>query len=286
VIDRPSVTLMAAAPFFNRPACFKSSSFGARQLMPPGGQCLLTAAHPQDLAAFQLLRRTSVLSTPRRRVTAITGLVLSLAAVLALAVASTGAYFTDSHPGQVDGTFGSVAVTLNGSGTGPENMQFNFTGMLPGQWKTATMTTTNTGSDTEDIYMVFTNANDVWSQVNTLGTYGEANVNGTDFNNLNNHYPQGTAGPYTNACGDTVSGISYLPHVNYLGTLNAGQSANYTFQFRYSACISNNAYQNQPAFSNPLEFDIAAFQSGVSPDDPHNGAGAVSPLTLDPGYYQ
>jgi hypothetical protein len=229
-----------------------------------------------------------VLSTPRRRLTAISGLILTLAGVLAATVASTGAYFTDSHAGQVTGTFGSVKVDMNGSGTGPGNIQFDFAGMLPGQWKTATITATNTGSDTEDIYMVFTNANNVWSDVNTLGTYGEANVNGNDYNNLNNHYAQGTpANPgQTNACGDPVGPIAYLPHVNYLGTLNAGQSANYTFAFRYTACISNNAAQNQPAFANPLAFNIGAFQSGVAPADPHNGAGAVSPLTLAAGYFQ
>jgi hypothetical protein len=229
-----------------------------------------------------------VFSTSRRRLTAISGLILSLAAVIALSVASTGAYFTDSHPGQVTGTFGSVAINMDGSGSGPGNLQFNFAGMLPGQWKNATITATNTGSDTEDIYMVFTNANSVWSQVNTLGTYGEANVNGADYNNLNNNYVQGTpANPgQHNACGDPTPAVSYLPHVNYLGTLTAGQSANYTFGFRYTACISNNALQNGPAFSNPLEFNIGAFQSGVAPADAHNGAGAVSPLTLASGFFQ
>jgi hypothetical protein len=229
-----------------------------------------------------------VFSSSKRRLTAVGGLVISLATVLALTVASTGAYFTDSHPGQVDGTFGSVAIDMDGSGTGPGNLQFNFTGMLPGQWKTATITATNTGSANEDIYMVFTNANDVWSGVNTLGTYGEAMVNGSDYNNLNNNYPQSTAANpgQTNACGDPTPPIAYLPHVNYLGTLAPGGSANYSFSFRYSACISNNAYQNQPAFSDPLEFNIAAFQAGVNPSDPHNGAGRVSDLVLAPGFYQ
>lgn len=221
-------------------------------------------------------------STPKRRLTAISVLVLSLATVLALTVASTGAYFTDSHPGQVTGTFGSVAIDMNGSGSGPGNLQFNFNGIMPGQWKTATITATNTGSDNEDIYMVFTNANTVWSQINTLGTFGEANVNGTDYANLNNKYAQGTPANtgQTNACGDPTGPIAYLPHVNYLGTLTPGQAANYTFAFRYSACISNSAYQNQPAFSNPLEFNIAAFQAGIAPNDPHNGAGMISDLTL------
>ncbi len=227
-----------------------------------------------------------MLKSRTRRLTALFGLIAVLATTVALTVGSTGAYFTDSHPGYVNGTFGSVAIDMNGSGSGPGNLQFNFAGMMPGVWKTATITATNTGSDVEDIYMAFTNANDVWSEVNTLGTYGEADVNGTNYNNLNNNYPQNT-GPnaYTNSCGDTVNYIRYLPHVNFLGTLNPGQTANYTFSFRYSACISNSAYQNQPAFSNPLEFNIAAFQAGVAPSDLHNGAGKIVDLTLAAGFF-
>ena len=223
-----------------------------------------------------------------RRLTALTGLVIVLASTVALTVASTGAYFTDSQAGSVNGTFGSVKIDMNGSGTGPGNLTFNFDGMMPGAWKTATITATNTGTGAEDIYLAFTNANQVWSEVNTLGTYGEADVNGANFNNLNNHYPQNTpANPgQVNSCGDAVGPIRYLPHVNFLGTLNPGQSANYTLSFRYTACISNSAAEGAPAFTNPLEFNIAAFQAGVAPGDPHNGAGKIADLTLASGYYQ
>lgn len=229
-----------------------------------------------------------MLKNRSRRIAALAGTLVALASVVALTIASTGAYFTASQPGQVNGSFGSVAVTVTGTGTDwtGADTAFSFGGMMPGEWRTAHINVTNTGTGNEDIYLAFTNANNVWSEVNTLGTYGEADVNGTNYNNLNNHWAQNT-GPntYTNACGDVVNYIRYLPHVNLLGTLTPGQNATYTFSFRYSACISNNAYQGQLAFSHPLEFVIAAFQPGVTPSDPHNGAGKIVDLPLVSGFY-
>jgi hypothetical protein len=53
--------------------------------------------------------------------------------------------------------------------------------------------------------------------------------------------------------------------------LAPGQQAAFTFSFGYGKCLSDNLLQGRPAFANPLLYDIIATQSGVTPDDAHNG---------------
>lgn len=208
------------------------------------------------------------------------------AALIGTAVTGTGAYFSDRHNGSVNGTFGQVSVTVSNAGGG-SSLDYQWANIRPGEWQTAQMTIKNTGSQNQDVYLAFDDANGEWSQINTLGTYGEAKVysqlTGTkDYNNLNNKYAQGTPPNtgQTNACGDATPAISYLPAQNFLGQLAPGQSEVVQFQFRYSACLGNNTKSNgstvtfnnegTPAFKNPLNFAIMATQPGVKPSDPHN----------------
>lgn len=208
-------------------------------------------------------------------------LVAAMVALVGATVVTTGAYFTDSHPGQYTGTFGSVAVSVDGHGTGTDNLQLDWPNMLPGVWNTSTISVTNTGTTNESIWLVFDNANLEWSSINTLGSYGEWDVNGVHYANLNNRYAQGTSTTGQLDCAGTqIPNIGYLPHVNGLGTLSAGASYNFSVQFRFSACISNSLYEGQSAFANPLKFAIVATQSGILPNDPHNGAGTIPDLVL------
>src|SRR5574340_168667 len=206
--------------------------------------------------------------------------VAAMVALVGATVLTTGAYFTDSHPGQYTGTFGNVSVSVDGHGTGTDNLQLDWPNMLPSIWNNSTISVTNTGTATESIWLVFDNANLEWSSLNTLGSYGEWYVSGHYYTNLNNVYAQGTPSAFINACGDAAGPISYLPHVNSLGNLASGGSANYQVSFRYTACFSNNAAQGQPAFANPLKFAIVATQNGILPNDPHNGAGTIPNLSL------
>jgi hypothetical protein len=207
--------------------------------------------------------------------------VAAMVALVGATVLTTGAYFTDNHPGQYTGTFGEVSVSVVGSGSGTDHLQFDWPKMLPGQWNDSTIKVKNTGSANESIWLVFDNTNLEWSSINTLGSYGEWYIYGHDYNNLNNRYPEGTAytGP-PNACGDPIAAIAYLPHVISLGSLAPGAAATYAANFRYTSCISNNAYQGLPAFFNPLQFAIVATQAGILPSDPHNGAGTIPDLVL------
>ncbi|HEX5466559.1 MAG TPA: hypothetical protein VFW92_07765 [Candidatus Limnocylindrales bacterium] len=209
-------------------------------------------------------------------------LVGAMVALVGATVLTTGAYFTDSHAGQYTGTFGEVSVAVDGHGSGAGHLQLDWDDMLPGAWNASTLTVKNTGSANESIWLVFDNSNLMWSSMNTLGTYGEWYVNGHDYDNLNNRDAQGTpANPgQHNACGDPTPAIAYLPHVNTLGTLAPGATANYSVKFRYTACLSDPALQGLQAFAQPIQFAIVATQNGILPNDPHNGAGTIPDLTL------
>lgn len=228
------------------------------------------------------------------RVAAFIGATGGAAALIGMAAASTGAYFTDVHAGQINGTFGKVAVTVNGvavptgdTASGTDSMQIQWNNMLPGTDKTVTYTVTNTGTSRESVWLAFDDSNGEWSAINQLGTYGDAKINSplvnADYNNLNNNYPQGTPGNpgQVNHCGDPQGAIAYLPAENHVADINPGGQAKFTFSFGYGPCLSDNALQGASAFANPLLYDIIATQPGISPDDSHNGGVYQHPATTN-----
>jgi hypothetical protein len=242
--------------------------------------------------------RVMNLSTPKRRATAVGGLVLSFGAVLALTVATTGAYFTDTHSGQISGTNGTVTVTANG-GSGAGQLDFDFSGILPGAAKTATINIGNPTSNTEDIWLVFNNDNSMWSAVNDLGQYGKFTVGGYVYDNLNNKFVPGTPGVAGTPTGGFMSGscstvprvdANYLPHAIRVASLAGGASQSFNMTFQYNACMTDhqgealfNAAENDTGASitpGPLHFAVVAFQQGVDPTSPFNGANAISALDL------
>ena len=205
-------------------------------------------------------------------------------ALVGLAAGSTGAYFTDVHSGSINGTFGKVAISVDNVAvppgdvaTGVDDLAVQWNKMLPGSDKTVTYTVTNTGSAHESIWLAFDDSNGEWSAINTLGSYGDAQIHSpllnADYNNLNNKYAEGTPkNPgQVNACGDQEPDIAYLPAENHVADLAPGGSATFSFSFGYSACLSGNSLQGGPAFQNPLLYDIIATQQGITPDDAHNG---------------
>ncbi len=223
-------------------------------------------------------------------------------ALVGLVGQTTGAYFTDVHPGQINATstFGKVAVAVDGiavpagdSTGGTNNLSVQWNNMLPGQDKTVTFTVHNTGTSNESIWLAFDDSNKEWTAINTLGTYGDAKINSpmlnADYNNLNNHYAEGTP-PGVGAkgsCGDAPLPIAYLPAQNHVADLAPGQSTNFTFSLGYSACLTGGTTpptaQSGPAFSAPLLYDIVATQQGITPSDAHNG-GAYTLPAVQAGY--
>ena len=225
----------------------------------------------------------------RKRISLLAG--VGLVTVMSFAVIQTGAYFTDTNgPAPINNSLGSVAVNVNGDPvTAPA---IDFTNLMPGEVKSASIMVQNTGTGTEDIYLVFDDANGAWSAFNTLGAYGTFTIDGTVYDNLNNHYPWGTdsSGQFINSK-DPASGcymvprpaqIKFLPHFIKIATLTPTASKTFDLAFNYHACMT----AGQGSAGLPLNYSVVAFQSGVNPADPFNGAGKISPLSLPAGWYQ
>lgn len=199
------------------------------------------------------------------------------AALVATAVQVTGAYFSDSKAGTITGTLGSIKVSTSG-GSGTDNLDFNFTNMLPGVPQTANGGYQNTGTSPEDVWIVFNNAAALHA-LNDLGTYGEVHVasNGAaifDSANLNDN-TGGTCGPLS------PSGCWPLPQELKLAE-NVGPTASgtFAFTFNYGAKLKGAAAEGAPfncypltdptCPSNGLPYKIVATQHGVDPYNANN----------------
>lgn len=225
------------------------------------------------------------------RFAALLGVIALLTSLIGIAVAGTGAYFTDSKPGAVTGNLGTVSVAISGQ-------NINFANLLPGVDQTQTVAVQNTGTGPEDIYLAFDNSNQAWSAVNDLGAYGIFTINGHVFDNLNNQYAAGTSGApvistsQASGCYNVVRPpIAYLPHVILIGTFAPGQLSHFDISFHFNSCLTGGngtgaslwsaADTNFPTIGPvPLNFQIAAFQQGVDPSNSQNGGGKINPLAL------
>ena len=232
---------------------------------------------------------------PKRKFARIAALVTTAVVTVALigsVVAMTGAYFTDTHSGgAVNATEGNVAVKINGStGNAPV---INFTHLMPGVPQTTSVNVQNTGSGNEDIYIVFDNGNGGWSAVNAMGAYGIFTIDGTIYDNLNNRYAWGTDSSGQVISTNPASGcynvprpaqIKFLPHyIKVAAGLTPTASHPFDITFGIHACTTGPNIDGVGAFDSgygTLNFSVVAFEAGIAPTDPYNGAGKIVPLTL------
>lgn len=247
------------------------------------------------------------------RFIALLGTVGVLASLVSVAVAGTGAYYTQSVAGTVSGGNGTIAITVSGnSATG--DLNFDFSGILPGVAKTANVHVSNTTANTEAIWLVFDNTNGMWSGVNNLGQFGEFQVGSSYapgglyvYDNLANRSvppTPGVAGAPTGSnmtfpgC-ETVARVpqNYLPHAIKITSLAAWGSADFPITFEYNACMTGhkteaifNAAGNDIGGTGgaalaanpnvPLVFNVVAFQGNADPTSPFNGSAAITNLAL------
>jgi len=244
------------------------------------------------------------------RVAVFAGALVGSAGLVTAAAAATGAYFNDTQSGTVTGTIGSIKVTTSG-GSGGDSLNFNFANMLPGDYQTSTVHYSNSGTNTEDVYLVFNNAAALHS-VNDLGSYGAAKIgsNGTTVFSSTNLNDGETAGlqpidPTSSHCSSSSSasvplsptGCWPIPNVVKLATNVApGHGGTMTFSFALGAkwkatstelsqlfcypLIQNPGDPSDPTdqvcdTSNPsygLPYEIVATQPGVAPNDPNNSS--------------
>ncbi|SFH26856.1 hypothetical protein SAMN05216274_102199 [Cryobacterium levicorallinum] len=112
------------------------------------------------------------------------GVAVALTMALA-ALGPTGAYFSDTEQGSIDGTKGSIKIA------GVDSLDLHFTNMLPGEMQTVSERYVNNGLSPQDVWVVFNNA-EALHALNDEGTFMEFHLsaNGTalfDSANLNDN---------------------------------------------------------------------------------------------------
>lgn len=215
-------------------------------------------------------------------------------ALIGVAVSGTGAYFTDSHSGEIDAGTGHVRVAVD-----PADGKLNFADLLPGEYKTQTINYQAQGTGAEDIWLVFPTTSSTGANPSEaftgapddgagggLGRYGHfaiASTDGAHFTSYNlsaNRANDSSAPCPTNANGwggsnqqaaSTSDLLPYCaaPHAILLASNKTnGQGGSATLTFGFTPLLTG----PQDAPTNKLvDFQIVATQHGVRPDDPNNG---------------
>jgi hypothetical protein len=194
----------------------------------------------------------------------IAGFTVALGATASLAgfaATGTGAYFSDSSPGTITGSVGSILVSVSG-GNGSSSTDFHFDRLLPGTPQTATVTFTNTGNSPEDVYLTFPNLTAL-SSLNNLGTFGSVQVTQADgttiFSSSNLNDNSTSCGPF----GPTGGLCWPLPsQLKVDSNLAPGNSDHATFTFAYPAKLHGTGGGVWNTYPVAGQFTTVANQSG------------------------
>lgn len=179
----------------------------------------------------------------------LTTLALS-AALFAVASAATGAYFSDTHGGAVDGTIGAVKITAGLHSDTGGGLNFSLNNLLPGDTQSTTVYYKNTGTAPEDIYIVFPSCPGL-SALNVLGHYGTVaftSSGGANWSSGNIGWPAIPTSP-----------VGILLHQN----LAVGATGSMTGTFGFTSELSNSALEGQTLA--PVLYNIVATQHGILP---------------------
>lgn len=220
------------------------------------------------------------------RIAGFVGALCASGALIGTAVSGTGAYFSDSHTGAVNASTGVVKVNVS-------DLTLNFQNLLPGEFKTNTITYTAAGTGAEDVWLVLPTDSSA-EQFNggpsstALGRYGHFAVSSAagDFTSYNL-----TAAPSSShdVCGvdadghggsdqqatstnnaDPTSYVPYcaVPNAILLGSnLTPGQTQSADITFGLTKLIKSG--QGAP-LTQVAQFQIVATQHGIRPDDVNN----------------
>lgn len=220
------------------------------------------------------------------------GALCASGALVGFAVSGTGAYFTDSHGGEIDAGTGSVTVAIS-----PTDGKLHFDNLLPGEYQDDNLNYEATGTGAEDIWLVFPTDGSAEAFVGNpsdgrgggLGRFGHFALSSTDgahFTSYNLNNP-GTGASSGSSCPTDAStgwgGSNQQPtsptdtQVPFCAPPNAillasnltnGQSGTATFEFGFTPLLKSG--QNA-ADTKVVNYSIVATQHGIRPDDPFNG---------------
>lgn len=223
------------------------------------------------------------------------GALCATATLVGVSASSTGAYFTDSHTGEIDASSGHVRVNVN-----PADGKLHFDNLLPGEYKTQTLDYTADGTGAEDIWLVFpttggpngTNPSEAFTgrpddaAGGGMGRYGHFAVSSTDgahftsYNLSANRLDDSSAPCPTDANGEGGSDQQATSKSDYsvpycaaptaillASNKAAGQGGTATFTFGYTPLVTGP--QDVPS-TKVVSYLIVATQHGIRPDNPNN----------------
>jgi hypothetical protein len=214
-----------------------------------------------------------------------------LGATAFVASGQTGAYFSDTHTGSISGTIGSIRITPSGGteSTDGSFMDLAFSNLLPGDPQAVTVNYQNTGSNAEDVYVVFPNATAL-SALNNLGSYGTVHLSSAGNGAVGDVFDSANLNDNSASCpvGSTSSThpVPCEPLPNELliaSNVGPGGGGSFSFSFNYASKLSTqapvgttanwNAYpvlgqtttNTADGTGNGLPYEIVATQPGVTP---------------------
>jgi hypothetical protein len=229
------------------------------------------------------MKETSMRKSFRIKALALAISLVCLAGAAAFAVTATGAYFSDTKSGNIDGAGVPITIAAGVNADFGGGLAISWPSMVPGEVYTATAHYTNTGGAPQDVWIVFPNETAL-SALNSLGGYGAAQIvdsnSGLRFysNNLNDHADDQEQGPGPNGQGT----VRMLPRaVKLASAVPVGGTGYMTFKFQYASKMGNGTtganwlFNSYPvagqtygaggASGNGLPYQIVATQVGIEP---------------------
>jgi hypothetical protein len=225
------------------------------------------------------------------RVVGFVGALGASAALVGFAATGTGAYFTDSKPGSINASTGSVKLIVS-----PSDGKLNFTNLLPGEYQDQNIDYTAAGTGSEDIWMVLPSDGSAEALVGQkddgsgggLGRYGHFAVTAPDGSftsyNLANRPPSDPNGPVCGVDGNGHGGSNQVAadkkdySLPYCAPANAillqsgltyGQGGRATVTFGFTPLLTGP--QSGP-LSQVAAYKIVATQHGIRPENSTNPA--------------
>lgn len=227
------------------------------------------------------------------RLAGFVGALCASGALLGTSISGTGAYFTDSHNGEIDASTGHVRVAIS-----PTDGKLRFENLLPGDYKTQNIDYQAQGTGGEDIWLVFptddgsgTNPSEAFTGApddgagGGLGRYGHFAVTSTDgahftsYNLSANRADDHSAPCPTNSSGwggsnqqaaDRSDLLPYCPAPTAIllaSNKTNGQGGTATVTFGFTPLLRGP--QDAP-LNKVVSYEVVATQHGVRPDDVNN----------------
>jgi len=169
-----------------------------------------------------------------------------------VASGATGAYFSETHTGVVTGSTGSIHVDTSASGgSGGESLNFELDGLLPGEPQTMVVRYTTSGTNPEDVWIVF--------DPTALGFLNAAGTNATVAITSTGGFLFSTADLTANPVPGAIK-----VHSNLAPTADGRTNAS----FGIAASVSDPAAEDLSSFLGiplAMPYTLVATQVGVAP---------------------